>query len=88
MPHVGADSRVTRAIQSLSKKIAKMSSLASVHPPAARVAMVFDYPSQWALEQENLPSKDLDYLATIHDWYEALYDMGVRVDLIPKPSTQ
>lgn len=88
VPHVGADSRVTRAIRSLSKKIAKMSSLASVHPPAARVAMVFDYPSQWALEQENLPSKDLDYLATIHDWYEALYDMVIRVDFIPKPSTQ
>lgn len=87
VPHVGADSRVTRAIRSLSEKIAKMSSLAGVGPSASRVAMVFDYPSQWALEQENLPSKDLDYLGTIHDWYGALYDMGVPVDFIPKPLT-
>ena len=50
---------------------------------AAAVAIVFDYPSQWAWEVQP-QGADFDYFALVFDFYRALRKLGVNVDFIPK----
>lgn len=49
---------------------------------AARVAVVFDWDTWWALRYSSGPSVDLDYLDEVLAWHRALYDQNVPVDVI------
>jgi len=48
----------------------------------ARVAIVLDYPSGWALEAPSQPSAALDCFAEIQRWHAVLWRLGVTVDLV------
>lgn len=48
----------------------------------ARVAVVFDWDTWWALRYSSGPSVDLDYLDEVLAWHRALYDQNVPVDVI------
>ncbi len=87
VPHVGEDSRVFRTMEELGRRIGELEPIAGAPTSPASVAMALDYHSWWALQQANLPSTDLDYVGLVHQWYEALYDLGIGVDFIDPDSS-
>jgi len=82
VPHAGTDTRTWRNVVQLGELLAANEALAGASTVPARVAMIFDYESWWALSQKNLPTSQIDYPALAHDWYRALWQLGVRVDFI------
>jgi beta-galactosidase len=82
VPHVGENSRIFRNVKALGGKLKEISTIAAQDTHKAEVAMVFDYQSWWALSQRNLPSTSIDYPQLAHDWYGALWELGIRVDFV------
>ena len=48
----------------------------------ARVALVFDWENWWAVEERDHPA-EIDYLALSLQWYGALHERGIMVDIVP-----
>ena len=89
VPHTGERSRIWQNVKQLGSKLHELRDLAGTETHPAEVAMIFDYQSWWALSQRNLPSTSISYPELAHDWYRALWDLGVRVDfLAPGSSAQ
>lgn len=82
VPHAGEASRIFKAVKELGSTLKELSSLSEAITNQAKVAMVYDYQSWWALSQRNLPTTDIDYPAIAHDWYRALWKLGVQVDFV------
>jgi beta-galactosidase len=87
VPHTGEKSRVWQNVKELGAKLHELKALAGTQTEAAQVAMIFDYQSWWALSQRNLPSTSISYPELAHDWYRALWDLGVRVDFVAPGSS-
>lgn len=81
LPHAGADSRVFRDVTALGEELAGLSDLVGGRV-AAHVAIVLDWDSWWALEQEATPTR-LDYVGAFCDWYAPFLRRGVTVDVVP-----
>jgi beta-galactosidase len=62
---------------------ATCSDASSTRRRQARVAILFDWTSWWASEQDSHPSSHLRYRQEAIDWYEALQRAGVRADVVP-----
>jgi beta-galactosidase len=82
VPHAGEESRVWRNVCELGARLKEMAPLAGQIVKPARVAIIYDYESFWALSQKNLPSSQLFYPDIAHDWYRALWKLAVQVDFI------
>jgi beta-galactosidase len=82
VPHAGEDSRIFRNVKELGAELQKLTEVANFPTTKAQVAMVFDYQSWWALAQRNLPTTSIDYPELAHDWYRALWKLGIQVDFI------
>nr|ACT64162.1 beta-galactosidase [uncultured bacterium] len=48
----------------------------------AEVAIVFDWENRWATELSSGPSAGLDYVYEVHNYYAALFDENIPVDMI------
>ncbi|WP_418353475.1 beta-galactosidase [Streptomyces alboflavus] len=82
VPHAGEDSAVFRGVTELGATLAELAPVAgSVREPAA-VAVLFDWESWWAGEQDSHPTSRLDYRQEALDWYSALLALGIRADVI------
>lgn len=82
VPHAGEDTRIFRNVRQLGAELQKLSKVAAASTNKAQVAMVFDYQSWWALAQRNLPTTSVDYPELAHDWYRALWKLGIQVDFV------
>lgn len=82
VPHAGTNTRIWRSVVDLGEKLAELEAISGLPTEPAKIAMVFDHDSWWALSQRNLPSTDIDYPDLAHEWYAALYQLGARVDFI------
>ena len=82
VPHAGEDTRIFRNVIELGSQLKKLAAVAENSTQKAQVAMVFDYQSWWALSQRNLPTTSIDYPELAHDWYRALWKLGVQVDFV------
>lgn len=80
VPHIGTRSRVWRSVVELGDQLQRLREVAGTKV-TARVAVVLDWESWWALEGDAQPQK-IDYLAHVEDWYEALYDLNLSVDVV------
>ncbi|UFS60673.1 beta-galactosidase [Subtercola endophyticus] len=80
VPHSGTDTRIWRSVVELGSQLAALSSVQGAAVPA-RVALVLDWESWWAIEAGAMP-QTLDYLATLETWYKALYELNVPVDFV------
>lgn len=78
VPHAGEDSRVYRQTVELGEELASLADVVGTRQDA-RVAILFDWDSWWALEQDATPS-DLAYPAVVLRWYRELWRRGVLVD--------
>ncbi|QLD12420.1 beta-galactosidase [Microbacterium oleivorans] len=83
VPHAGADSRVFRDVVDLGAQLQALATVTGSRREKARVALVFDYESWWVSGRDSHPSERPAYDDETLQWYRALLDLGVRVDVVP-----
>ncbi|MFI8872289.1 beta-galactosidase [Streptomyces sp. NPDC055243] len=84
VPHAGADSELFRAVTGLGQTLKALAPVAGTEREPARVAVLFDWDSWWASEQDSHPTSLLDYHQEALDWYSALLALGVRADVVTR----
>ncbi|WP_066949039.1 beta-galactosidase [Microtetraspora fusca] len=82
VPHAGPDTRVFREVAALGAELAAVPELAGTRV-VNDVAVLFDWNSWWALELDSRPSDGLKAVDRALDHYGPLFDLGVRVDVLP-----
>lgn len=80
LPHAGTGTRVWNAVTELGARLAALPELPAPGRDA-RVALVFDWESWWAVEERDHPTR-VDYLALSLEWYGALHARGLLVDIV------
>jgi beta-galactosidase len=78
LPHVGEDSRIFRETIALGEELAALADLVGTRL-TAQVAILFDWDSWWALEQQATPA-ELSYVSIVLRWYRELWRRHVLVD--------
>ncbi|GIH07728.1 beta-galactosidase [Rhizocola hellebori] len=83
LPHAGTDSAVFQSVVQLGQSLAALASVAGSLRKPAPVAILFDWESWWASQQDSHPTEWLRYRQEALDWYVALQQAGLRADVIP-----
>ena len=85
VPHAGADSQVFRDVCELGADLGLLADhgLLGTKLTRSKVAVVFDYESQWATEHTATPSQRVRHWTEPLDWFRALADNGVTADVVP-----
>lgn len=81
VPHAGRDSRVFREVVAQGRRLELLAELAGSRS-RNRVAVLFDYPSWWAVEQDSHPRQDYSYRTVMMAWYEPLWRANCGVDVV------
>lgn len=81
VPHVGTDSRTWREVVALGQELRKLD---RVLPTRVRadVAIMFDWESWWALEQDSKPSTSVRLLDQVRAFYTPLFQRNITVDFV------
>jgi beta-galactosidase len=77
-----SDTRVFREVASLGAELEKFGGAALGARTPARVALLFDWDSWWALEMSDGPSRLVRYLDVVLAYHRALWDANVDVDVL------
>jgi beta-galactosidase len=77
------DTRVFREVAALGAELGRVGGATLGARTPARVAVLFDWDSWWALELSDGPSRLVRYLPTVLDYYRAVWETGVGVDVLP-----
>lgn len=85
VPHAGEDSAVFRDVCELGADLNKLSDegILGSRLAKSRVAVVFDYESEWATEHTATPTQHVHYVDEPLAWFRALADQGVTADVVP-----
>jgi beta-galactosidase len=78
LPHAGTDSRVWREVARLGADLSRLAQVAG-SLVRAEVAMLLDWESWWALEQDSHPSR-LRLIELLREFYRPLFQAGVNAD--------
>ena len=82
--HAGrGDTRVFREVAELGAELEKLGGIPLGARTDARVALLFDWDSWWALELSDGPSRLVRYVDVVLAYYTALWDAGANVDVVP-----
>ena len=76
VPHEGPDTPVFAEMSSVGADVAGRSAVTVT----ASTALIFDEPARWAWEAPHLPTREIDYEATVRRWHRALTG---PVDVLP-----
>ena len=81
--HVGhIDTRVGREVQELGSILSRLGAICGAAVDA-KVALVFDTPNRWAIEDAQGPrNQGVNYLETCLDYYRPLFKRGIAIDVI------
>ncbi|MFC6018298.1 beta-galactosidase [Plantactinospora solaniradicis] len=77
------DTRVFREVTQLGTELDRLGGVVLGARTPARVALLFDWDSWWALEISDGPSRLVRYQQVVLAYYRALWDAGVDVDVVP-----
>lgn len=85
VPHAGEDSAVFRDVCELGADLNKLSDegILGSRLAKSRVAVVFDYESEWATEHTATPNQHVHHVDEPLAWFRALADQGVTADVVP-----
>ena len=85
LPHAGEDSQVYRDVCELGADLNKLADegLLGTRLVKSKVAVVFDYQSQWATEHTATPTQKVHHVTEPFAWFRALADHGVTADVVP-----
>jgi beta-galactosidase len=82
VPHVGVEnSRVWREVSALGNELKEFGVVAQGRVEA-RVGILMDWQSWWALEQDSKPSTDVKFLAQVQSFYAPLFAQNIAVDFV------
>lgn len=80
LPHAGIETRTWREVVELGAELASMENLGD--PDAgARVALMFDWESWWAVEAPDLPGQ-VDYVDVARRWHRAIHVRNIPIDFV------
>ena len=81
--HVGTENtRVFREVSQLGEELKQLGEATLDSRTPSKVAMLVDWDNWWALEYSAGPSCDLKYMDELANYYTALYDNNISVDII------
>ena len=80
--HGRPEARVFQEVSALGAELAALGAATLGGRVAARVAVIFDWESWWALAASSGPRRDLDYLAEVLPYYAALHAAGIQTDVV------
>ncbi|HJA03543.1 MAG TPA: beta-galactosidase [Candidatus Microbacterium stercoravium] len=83
VPHGGEDTRVFRDVVKLGGILQDLGDVVGSDRARADVAIVFDWESWRASELDSHPTEKLRYRREAFDWWTALTNAGIRVDVVP-----
>ena len=85
VPPAGEDSAVFRDVCELGADLNKLSDegILGSRLAKSRVAVVFDYESEWATEHTATPTQHVHHVDEPLAWFRALADQGVTADVVP-----
>ena len=85
VPNAGEDSAVFRDVCELGADLNKLSDegILGSRLAKSRVAVVFDYESEWATEHTATPTQHVHHVDEPLAWFRALADQGVTADVVP-----
>lgn len=85
VPHADEDSAVFRDVCELGADLNKLSDegILGSRLAKSRVAVVFDYESEWATEHTATPTQHVHHVDEPLAWFRALADQGVTADVVP-----
>ena len=88
VPHTGEDSAVFRDVCELGADLNALADngLLGTKLAKSRVAVVFDYESEWAAEHTATPTQKVHHVDEPLQWFRALADHGVTADVVPVSS--
>lgn len=81
--HVGrTDTRVFKAVKETGELLKKLDGIVGTKP-VSKVAIIFDWENMWAINDASGFVKDKAYRAICVDYYKALWERGIGVDILP-----
>ena len=85
VPHAGEDSAVFRDVCELGADLNTLADngLLGTKLAKSKVAVVFDYESEWATEHTATPTQKVHHVDEPLQWFRALADHGVTADVVP-----
>ena len=85
LPHAGEDSQVFRDVCELGADLDRLSGegLLDTRLAKSRVAVVFDYESEWATEHTATPTQKVRHWTEPVEWFRAFADNGITADIVP-----
>ncbi len=85
LPHAGEDSQVFRDVCELGADLNALADngLLGTKLAKSRVAVVYDYESEWASEHTATPTQKVHHVDEPLQWFRALADNGVTADVVP-----
>ena len=85
VPHAGEDSQTFRDVCELGADLNTLADngLLGTRLAKSRVAVVYDYESEWASEHTATPTQQVHHIDEPLQWFRALADNGVTADIVP-----
>ncbi|MFC8734298.1 beta-galactosidase [Luteimicrobium sp. NPDC057192] len=84
LDHAGrTDTRAFREVAGLGAELATLGDAVVGARTPARVALVFDWDSWWAVEMTDGFNRHVSYVQTVLQYYRALWQANVGVDVVP-----
>ena len=85
VPHAGEDSDVFRDVCELGADLNTLADngLLGTKLAKSKIAVVFDYESEWASEHTATPTQKVHHVDEPLQWFRALADHGVTADVVP-----
>ncbi|HSI73325.1 MAG TPA: beta-galactosidase [Fimbriimonas sp.] len=73
--------RVFKEVSALGAELQTLTQIQGQRVPA-KVALLFSWENWWDLTFSSGPSKDLDYVKVVKDFYAAFYEHGIQVEVL------
>jgi beta-galactosidase len=80
VPHGGTSTRIWREVAALGQELQALTELAGTRV-AAEVAIVMDWPSWWAVEQDSHPSEGIVLVERLREHYGPLWQANIATDV-------
>jgi len=77
------DTRPFREVAALGAELEQVGDVLVGARTPARVAVLFDWDSWWAVEMSDGPNRHVSYQRTQVAWHRALWEAGAQVDVVP-----
>ncbi|WP_339321941.1 beta-galactosidase [Paenibacillus sp. FSL W8-0194] len=81
--HAGHEhTRVFREVAALGEELKRLGDTLLDARSDAKVAILYDWENRWAIELSSGPTVELQYVAEVHKYYDALFKLGIQADMI------